>query len=83
MDVLKVILKRFASKLADSLWSAWISLLVFVALLCVVFYLLSPYECPIRRALGLALSRTDEKRVVTGFYEHPWEQDCEAYYARP
>jgi hypothetical protein len=83
MDVLKLILKRFASKLTYSLWSVWISFLVFAALLCVALYLLSPYECPVRRAVGLSLSRSDEQKVVTGFFEHPWEQDCEAYYAKP
>ncbi len=81
MNVLKLILKRFTRKLGYSLWSTWISFFVFAALLCVVLYLLSPYECPIRRALGLPLSRSEN--VATGFYEHPWEQNCEAYYAKP
>lgn len=80
MGILKLILKRFTRKLAYNLWSTWISLLVFAALFCVVLYLLSHYECPVRRALGLSLSRSEE--VATALAPG-WEQDCEAYYAKP
>ena len=81
VTVLKLILKRFARKLGYSIWSSWLALLVFLVVLCLILYLLSSYECPVRRALGYPLSRS--KNVATGFYERPWEQDCEATDGKP
>ena len=81
MTVLKLILKRFVSGLAYAIWSNWLSMVVFLVLLGLALYFLSSYECPIRRALGFPLSRSED--VVTGFYEHPWEQNCEADIKKP
>jgi hypothetical protein len=79
--VLKLIVKRLAHKLGYGIWSGWLSIVVFTLLLGLAMYLLSSYECPVRRALGFPLSRS--KDVATGFYEHPWEQDCEAKTENP
>jgi hypothetical protein len=77
----RLILKRFAVGLGYHIWSGWLSIIVFSLLLGLVMYLVSFYECPIRRALGYPLSRSEN--VATGFYEHPWEQDCQANNVRP
>jgi hypothetical protein len=79
--IVKLILKRFVVNLGYRIWSDWLSLLVFFVLLCSIMYLLSPYECAVRRALGLPLSRS--KDVATAFYPFPWEQDCEANAVKP
>jgi hypothetical protein len=79
--VLKLILKRFFRKLGYEIWGSWLALMIFVAVLSLILYLLSSYECPVRRALGFPLSRS--KDVATAFYEAPWEQDCEAKGAKP
>jgi hypothetical protein len=81
LSVLRLILKRFALKLGYAIWSGWLSILVFTLLLGLIMYLLTSYECPVRRALGFPLSRS--KDVATGFYEYPWEQDCEAKTGNP
>jgi len=81
LTVLKLILRRFVRQLGYSIWSSWLSLLVFLVVLSLILYLLSSYECPVRRALGFPLSRS--KDVATAFYEAPWEQDCEAVSAKP
>jgi hypothetical protein len=81
MTVQKLILKRFALKLGDRIWSGWLSMIVFTLLLGLILYLLSSYECPVRRALGYPLSRS--KNVATAFYAHPWEQDCETNDVKP
>jgi hypothetical protein len=81
MTVLKLILKRFALKLGDRIWSGWLSMIVFTLLLGLILYLFSSYECPVRRALGYPLSRS--KNVATALYAHPWEQDCEANDVKP
>ena len=81
LTVLKLIFKRFVSGLANEIWSRWLSMLLFVLLLGLALYFLSPYECPVRRALGFPLSRS--KDVATAFYGHPWEQDCEADSREP
>ena len=81
MTVLKLILKRFVSGLAYQIWSRWLSMIVFIFLLALALYFLSSYECPVRRALGLPLSRSED--VATAFYAHPWEQDCEADNKKP
>jgi hypothetical protein len=79
--VLRLIIKRFALKLTYGIWSSWLSLIVFTLLLGLLMYLLSDYECPIRRALGYPLSRIE--KLATAFYPHPWEQDCEANDMKP
>jgi hypothetical protein len=79
--VFRRILKRFAVGLGYQIWSRWLSLIVFTLLVALVMYLVSSYECPIRRALGYPLSLSEN--VVTGFYEHPWEQDCLANNVKP
>lgn len=79
--VLKLILKRFALKLTHRIWSGWLSIIVFGVLLGLAMYVLSFYECPVRRALGYPLSRSE--RVATAFYAHPWEQNCEANTVKP
>jgi len=76
LSVLKLILKRLVLKLGYAIWESWFSFVVFILLISVLLYLISAYECPVRRALGFPLSRS--KDVATGFYEHPWERDCEA-----
>ena len=81
VTVLKLILRRFVRKLGYSIWSGWLSFFVFIFLLSLILYLLSSYECPVRRALGFPLSRS--KDVATAFYEAPWEQDCEANGVKP
>jgi hypothetical protein len=77
----RLILKRFVLKLSDRIWSGWLSMILFVFLLGLIMYVLSFYECPVRRALGYPLSRS--KNVATAFYAHPWEQDCEGNSAKP
>lgn len=79
--VLKLILKRFAPKLGYRIWAGWLSMLVFILLLSLILYLISSYECPIRRALGFPLSRS--KDVATAFHPHSWEQDCRASDVKP
>ena len=74
-------IKRFGQKLADEIWSSWLSLLLFLLFLLLVFYVLSPFECPVRRALGFPLSRSED--VATGIHEGAWEQDCEAKAVKP
>lgn len=81
MTVLKLILKRFTLKLADRIWSGWLSMIVATLLLGLIMYVFSSYECPIRHALGYPLSRS--QNPATAFYAHPWEQDCEAYDVNP
>jgi hypothetical protein len=81
VTVLKLILKRFALQLGYGIWSGWLSILVFTLLLCLILYLLSSYECPVRRALGIHSPRSEN--VATAFYEHPWEQNCEANDVKP
>jgi hypothetical protein len=78
--VLKLIVKRFALGLGYRTWG-WLSIFLFALLLGLVMYLLSSYECPIRRALGYPLSPS--KNPATAFYPHAWEQDCEANSAKP
>lgn len=79
--VLKLIAKRFVLQLGYKIWSGWLSIIVFTLLLGLILYLLSSYECPIRHALRYPLSRSEN--VITGFYEHPWEQDCQANDVKP
>ena len=79
--VLKRIVKRFARKLAYTIWSSWLSVLVFGLLLGLLMYALSDYECPIRRALGFPLDRSENP--ATAFHPHPWEQDCTAATGQP
>jgi hypothetical protein len=81
VTVVKLIAKRFVRKLGYSIWSSWLSFFVFILLLGLLMYLLSSYECSVRRALGYPLSRSRD--VATAFYEHPWEQDCEANQVKP
>ena len=77
----KLILKRLALKLGYRIWSGWLSIVVFTVLLGLIMYLLRSYECPVRRALGFPLSRSE--KVATGIYQHPWEQDCVAKTVNP
>jgi hypothetical protein len=79
--VLKLILRRIARNLGYSIWTNWLGLLVFLFISSLILYLLSAYECPVRRALGFPLSRSQD--VATAFYESPWEQDCEVKDAKP
>ena len=76
LTVLKLIFNRVVVKLGYAIWESWFSFVVFIVLLSALFYLISAYECPIRRALGFPLSRSQD--VATAFYEQPWEQDCQA-----
>jgi hypothetical protein len=80
-SVAKLILKRFISKLGYEIWRSWLALMIFIAVLSLILYLLSSYECPVRRALGFPLARS--KDAATAFYGSPWEQNCEAPGATP
>jgi hypothetical protein len=78
--VLKLILRRIALKVGYRLWSL-VSIIMFLILLGFVMYAIRDYECPVRRALGLPPSRSDN--VATAFHPHPWEQNCEAPSVKP
>ena len=79
--VLKLVVKRFALKLADSSWRSWLSALIITLLLGLLMYAVSDLECPVRRALGFPLERT--KNPATAFHPHPWERDCTAGAGTP
>ena len=79
--VVKLIVKRFATKLVYAIWSSWLSVLIFTLLLGLLMYALSDLECPIRRALGFPLDRS--KDPATAFHPHPREQDCTAGIGKP
>ena len=77
MTILKLVVKRFVLKIGYSIWNQWLSLVVFGALMVLILYLISPYECPVRRALGYPLSRSESVP------SHAWEQRCEANGVKP
>ena len=77
LTVLKLIFMRVVGKFGYSIWESWLALFVFLFLLSGLLYLISAYECPLRRALGFPLSRSQD---ATGafYYGRLWEQDCQA-----
>jgi hypothetical protein len=77
LSILRLIVKRLVHKLGYSIWSGWLSFIVLGFLLVLIMYLLSSYECTVRRALGYPLSPS--KTVPS----HAWERDCEAKSAKP
>jgi len=77
LGVLRLILKRLVHKVGYSIWKEWLSFIVFGLVLVLIMYLISSYECPVRRALGYPLSRTENVP------SHGWEQNCETESAKP
>jgi hypothetical protein len=75
MNALKLILKRFSLQLGYRLWSG-VSIIIFLFVLVFILYLFAPYECPVRRALGFPLSRSENAGTDR-------EQDCETGGAKP
>jgi hypothetical protein len=78
-NVLKLILRRFALKLGDRIWSGWLSALLFTLFLGLLMYVLSDYECPIRRALGYPT----EKQSSYSVFFHLREHNCEPPTVKP
>jgi hypothetical protein len=76
VTVLKLIFRRFALKLGYRIWSGWLSIIVFSLPLGFVLRLIRSCECPVRRALGYAWSRSEN--AATAFHPRSWEQDCKA-----
>lgn len=50
--VIKLIVRRFALKLGCRIWSGWLSIIIAFSFFLGAMYVLSFYECSIRRALG-------------------------------
>jgi hypothetical protein len=77
LGVLRLILKRLVHKLGYRIWNGWLSFIVFGLVLVLIMYLISSYECSVRRALGYPLSRT--KNMPS----HGWERNCETESVKP
>ena len=69
----KLIAKRFAKGLCDAILRLGLLPILLILLLCGALYLISPYECAVRQALGLPVSRT----VDPALHPRPRERDCE------
>jgi hypothetical protein len=73
--VLKLILKRFVGQFSQRMLAYFIVPLIFIFLLCLIMYVLTRYECPVRRAVGYPSEKPPGYRTYIRYY---WEHNCDS-----